>query len=93
MNQLEVRVYKHGRDEASSTICMPLSVLRINPNLLPAHIGQALESQGISVQEIAALDGVEGTIFDLAGSKSRIIISIISSEQISASPPEPEPEP
>jgi|GEM_PF-6026614 len=99
MNQLEVRVHKNNSDEADSIICMPLPVLRINPNLLPTHISEALKTQGISVQEIAALDGVEGTILDIAGSKHRIIVSILAGEQASDVSPtpapaaEPEPEP
>ena len=81
MNQLEVQIFKIGSDKAESSICMPLPVLRINPKLLPAHITKALESQGVSVEELTGLDGVEGTILDIKGSKSRIVVSILSSEQ------------
>ncbi len=78
MSKLEVNIYKTGEEKPENQISMPLSVLRLNPRLLPANIAKVLESQGIEIAELASLDGVDGTILDISGSSSRIVVSINS---------------
>lgn len=109
MSQLEVSIYKKGSDTPDNQISMPLSVLRLNPKLLPANIAKVLESQGIAVAELASLEGVNGTILDISGSSSRIMVAINESSKPAESdnppsvkvqipvetsaPPPPEPAP
>lgn len=90
MSQLEVNIYKQGNTSPDKQITMPLSVLRINPKLLPEKIAKVLESQGIAIAEIASLEGVEGTILDITGASSRIVVSI---NKATADEPRDEPKP
>jgi len=87
MNQLEVCIYQNGSSAPDKRITMPMSVLRINPRLLPKEIADALQGQGVSVSEIASLEGVEGTVMDINGEGSRITIAIQSGEPATGSPP------
>ncbi len=90
MSQLEVNIYKNGSDTADKQISMPLSVLRLNPKLLPEKIAKVLESQGIAIAEIASLEGVEGDILDITGNSSRIVVSINATSGKPKQEPNPE---
>ena len=89
MSQLEISIYAKDSKKPDKQIAMPLSVLRLNPKLLPASIIKVLQSQGVTVAELASLEGVVGTVLDIAGSKSRIVVEMKGDQQGAKKSPVP----
>lgn len=55
MTDLKIRVYKSGESEPRTTITVPGSVLTIASRLIPKRAAEALQDEGIDLDEIARL--------------------------------------
>jgi hypothetical protein len=89
MSKLEIFIYRDNSETPDRTISVPLSVLRLNPRLLPKDVSLSLERQGVDISEIAALQGVEGNVLDIHAEDARILVSITGSGEQAAAPPAP----
>ncbi len=52
MADLKIRVFKGGATEPTTTVSIPVSVLKIASNLMPSSAAADLEAQGIDVKAI-----------------------------------------
>jgi hypothetical protein len=68
---LKIYVFKSGTTEPETKITIPLGVLRVASKLVPKKATEALEKEGIDLNEILALSESE----DIRGTLSDIIYS------------------
>ncbi len=79
MASVKIRVYKAGSTEAEMKITIPLGVLRIASKLLPKKAADALQAEGIDLNEIAQQadrENAKGTLIEIEEKGERVIISI-----------------
>lgn len=81
MADLKIRVYKSGESEPETTVTVPGGVLRIASRLIPKRAAEALEDEGIDLDEIARLSEdpeAHGTLVEVDHHKKneRIVIAL-----------------
>ena len=81
MADLKIRVYKSGIAEPQTTVTIPGGVLRLAARLIPKKALNALQAEGIDLDEIIELSNnseVEGTLVEIDehSKNEKIVISI-----------------
>lgn len=81
MADLKIRMYKGTATEPSTTVSIPVSVLKIASNLIPRQAAAELEEQGVDLEAIirAAQDpNAHGTIavVEQHEKNQRIVIAV-----------------
>lgn len=59
MLKLKIRVYKGGSEAPSTTISVPLGVIRLASRLVPKRARASMEAEGIDLAEIALVSESE----------------------------------
>ncbi|GMQ96609.1 MAG: hypothetical protein BMS9Abin15_0282 [Gammaproteobacteria bacterium] len=77
MPLLEVKVIKPGSSEPDQRIVLPLNVVRANPVLLPKFAADAIRAQGIAVEDLVKIEGVNGPVLEVTLKDMHLVVSIL----------------
>ena len=81
MADLKIRVYKSGAEDPQTTVTIPGGVLKLAARLIPKRAMNALQAEGIDLDEIIELSNnpeVKGTLVEIDehSKNEKIVISI-----------------
>jgi hypothetical protein len=80
MASLKIKVFKGTETKPTTTISIPLDVLKIASKLMPKQVASILKEKGIDINEILELSkkDIKGTLIEVDEhkKKEKVIISI-----------------
>lgn len=81
MASLKIRVFKNGAEQPGTTITIPGGILKIASKLIPKKATEALQKEGVDIEEIIRLSDnpdVQGTLVEIDehDKNEKIVISI-----------------
>ena len=79
MTDLKIRIFKNDQEKPETVVTIPLKIVRTTAGLLPKKAKEALEKEGIDLNEIASLIEKQesaGKLVEVEKEGERIVITI-----------------